>query len=245
MKFSAALSTSLFATAALASPRHNPFHRAHSKSEAGAANTAGDDKSTINGITSSTWAGAVLVTEGPVSASGTEYCASIWVGIDGDSSSCGQAILQTGIDVCIKDGQPSYSAWYEWWPALDEYFDNFDISAGQTLQASVRATANNAGVATLENLSTGKSVSFPWHGNVQANLCQLDAEWIVEDFSSSDGKTVPFVDFDTVTFTNAWATVDGKFVSPATAQLWDISQDGTTLAHTSIDGSDVSISYVA
>lgn len=75
---------------------------------------------------SSNWAGAVLIGTGYTSVSGeitvpipqlpngansyTNYCASAWVGIDGDT--CSTAILQTGIDFCIQGGSTSYSAWY-------------------------------------------------------------------------------------------------------------------------------------
>lgn len=260
------LSSSLLATAALANARaghHSHIHKSHSKSKAVAANENGDlINSTINGITSGTWAGAVLVTEGGVSSvSGefivpnpkapahadpnTEYCASVWVGIDGDSSSCGQAILQTGIDVCIKNGKPSYAAWYEWWPALDSYFDNFHIEAGHKIHASVHAISKSIGFATLVNLSTGQVATFPWAGNVEADLCQLDAEWIVEDYSSADGDEVPFVDFGEIKWTSAQATVGGAIFGPEKAELWDISQNGKTLAHTSINNNDVVISYAA
>lgn len=37
------------------------------------------------------------------------YCASAWVGIDGDT--CDTAILQTGIDFCYEDGDVSFDAW--------------------------------------------------------------------------------------------------------------------------------------
>lgn len=79
---------------------------------------------------SENWAGAVIISEdistvtavitvpsvsdGTSSDSSTEQCASAWVGIDGDT--CETAILQTGIDFCIQNGQASYDAWYEWYP---------------------------------------------------------------------------------------------------------------------------------
>lgn len=82
---------------------------------------------------SSNWAGAVIVStdvtsvtalvtvpsvsSGSTSSSSSYSCASAWVGIDGDT--CDTAILQTGIDFCIEDGETFYEAWYEWYPGKE------------------------------------------------------------------------------------------------------------------------------
>lgn len=82
---------------------------------------------------STNWAGAVLIgtdyesvtgtitVPTPAAGSGSSlksalegYCASAWVGIDGDT--CSTAILQTGVDFCYQDGDVTYDAWYEWYP---------------------------------------------------------------------------------------------------------------------------------
>ena len=82
---------------------------------------------------STNWAGAVLIGTDYESVTGTitvptpsagtgstvkaaleGYCASAWVGIDGDT--CTTAILQTGVDFCYDDGDVTYDAWYEWYP---------------------------------------------------------------------------------------------------------------------------------
>lgn len=72
---------------------------------------------------SSNWAGAVLIGTGytAVTAEFTvptpsvpgggsddeEYCASAWVGIDGDT--CDTAILQTGVDFCVEGDETAFS----------------------------------------------------------------------------------------------------------------------------------------
>lgn len=48
---------------------------------------------------------------------------------------------------------------------------------------TVTATSDTAGTATIENETTGKSVSKTFSGNVESSLCRTDAEWIVEDVS--------------------------------------------------------------
>lgn len=76
---------------------------------------------------SSNWAGAVLIGSGFTEVTGTitvptpsvpsggnsrtEYAASAWVGIDGDT--CTTAILQTGVDLYVEGSETGYDAWYE------------------------------------------------------------------------------------------------------------------------------------
>lgn len=76
---------------------------------------------------SSNWAGAVLIGTGYKSVTGTitvptpstpsggssrtEYAASAWVGIDGDT--CQTAILQTGVDFYVEGSSVGFDAWYE------------------------------------------------------------------------------------------------------------------------------------
>jgi hypothetical protein len=79
---------------------------------------------------STNWAGAVLIGSGYKSVTGTfvvptpstpsggstrtEYAASAWVGIDGET--CQTSILQTGVDFYVEGSSVSFDAWYEWYP---------------------------------------------------------------------------------------------------------------------------------
>jgi len=222
------------------------------------------DAAQVNGIAgsnsvnvqySSNWAGAVLISSGFTSVTGTivvptpkepsggergtQYAASAWVGIDGDT--CESAILQTGVDFYIQDGQVSFDAWYEWLPNYASDFDDFSLSAGDTIQMTVTATSTTSGKATLKNLSTGQSVSQSFSGE-SASLCETNAEWIVEDFSEGN-SLVPFADFTTVTFTDASAESDGSTVDTTGATIIDIRQNGQVLTSCSASGSEVSCTY--
>lgn len=206
---------------------------------------------------SSNWAGAVLINTGytavtaeftvptpRVPAGGTsnkQYCASAWVGIDGDT--CGTAILQTGIDFCIQGSFVSYEAWYEWYPDYAYNFSGINLSAGNKIHVTVNATSKTAGTATVQNLSTGQSVSHTFNGGVDGNLCEYNAEWIVEDFESNN-SLVPFADFGTVTFSNAEAILDGYFVGPSNATLIDIRQSNSILTSTSVTDNSVTVNHV-
>ena len=77
------------------------------------------------------------------------------------------------------------------------------------MTVTVFASSKTGGKATITNHRTGVQVSHTFAG--QPALCEYDAEWIVEDFSS--GGLVPFANFGKVAFTNAKATtLAGKTV---------------------------------
>ncbi|KAI2601949.1 peptidase A4 family-domain-containing protein [Hypoxylon sp. NC1633] len=194
---------------------------------------------------SSNWAGAVLIGSGYKSVTGTivvptpktpsggsssrQYSASAWVGIDGDT--CDTAILQTGVDFTVQGSSVSFDAWYEWYPDYAYDFSGITISAGDTITMTVTATSKSAGTAVIQNVTTGKKVTHSFSGETDA-LCQTNAEWIVEDFSSG-GSLVAFADFGTVQFTGA-SVNGGTGVSGAT--IIDIQQSGKVLTDCSTSG---------
>ncbi|OTB02914.1 hypothetical protein M426DRAFT_74259 [Hypoxylon sp. CI-4A] len=195
---------------------------------------------------SSNWAGAVLIGSGYKTVTGTivvptpkkpsggssstTYSASAWVGIDGDT--CETAILQTGVDFNIRGSSVSYDAWYEWYPDYAYDFSGISISAGDTLTFTVTASSKSAGTAVIENKTTGKTVTHSFSGETDA-LCETNAEWIVEDFSSG-GSLVSFADFGSVEFTGA-SVNSGTGVSGAT--IIDIQQSSKVLTSCSTSGS--------
>ncbi|KAF7595466.1 hypothetical protein BBP40_005802 [Aspergillus hancockii] len=206
---------------------------------------------------SSNWAGAVLVGTGYTAVTGQftvpvpsvpaggssqkKYCASAWVGIDGDS--CTSGILQTGIDFCIQSGSTSYHAWYEWYPDYAYDFTGISFSAGDTVKVTVIATSTVTGNATVENTSTGKKVTHTFNGDVLGMLCETNAEWIVEDYQSGS-SLVPFANFGTVTFAGAQATTGETTVGPASASLMDIKQNGHVLTNSSVTSDSVTVKYI-
>ncbi|KAJ5224954.1 Concanavalin A-like lectin/glucanases superfamily [Penicillium chermesinum] len=174
--------------------------------------------------------------------SGNMQAASAWVGIDGDTYT--NAILQTGVDCYIQDGQKSYDAWYEWFPNSAQNFD-LDLTAGDVIVATVQSSSPSEGVAMIENKSTGqkvtKSLSAP---SSTATLGGQNAEWIVEDFNSGNAM-VPLVNFGKVTFTGAQAEADGEdYGVQSSAQVLDIQQNGKILAKTTVlSDTEFSVAY--
>ncbi|GKZ17822.1 aspergillopepsin-2 [Aspergillus brasiliensis] len=265
MKTTALLTAGLLATTAVAAPLTAKRQAARAKRALNRQSNppfkpGTKDVLTLNGTSnteySSNWAGAVLIGTGytavtaefvvptPSVPSGgssrEEYCASAWVGIDGDT--CDTAILQTGVDFCVQGSSVSYDAWYEWYPDYAYDFSGITISAGNTIKVTVDASSDTTGTATIENVSTGKSVTHSFTGGVDGDLCEYNAEWIVEDFEE-DGSLVPFADFGTVTFTSASATKDGSSVGPEDATIIDIEQS-EVLTSVSVTSSEVIVKYV-
>ncbi|KAJ5949561.1 hypothetical protein N7454_001145 [Penicillium verhagenii] len=206
---------------------------------------------------SSNWAGAVLVGSGYTAVTGQftvptpkaptgssssgDYAASAWVGIDGDTWS--DAILQTGVDFTIENGKASYDAWYEWYPDYAYDFSGISISAGDVIKVTVDATSKASGTATIENVTTGKTVSHTFSSGVEGDLGEVNAEWIVEDFEEGD-SLVAFANFGTVTFSDAEATDNGSTVGPSGATILDIEQNNVVLTSASVTSSSVTVTYV-
>lgn len=219
-------------------------------------------KASLNGEetdTSTTWGGAVLQSTDVTSVTGTftipsvsapsggdpstSYCGSAWVGIDGVSNICvNGGLMQAGISWCVQNGAATYTPWSEYFPAEAQInFDNFPVAVGDQIQVTITATSTISGSAVLENVASGASVTRNW-SNVSPALCFDTAEWIVEDFESNGGS-VPFSSFDTVTWTNANAQVNGATTGAGSATPWNMVQNGNTLATGSLSGDDVVITY--
>jgi hypothetical protein len=208
----------------------------YSTNWSGAVITSPPSGQTFDGVTASFVVPTLKVPSGS-SGSGT-YAASAWVGIDGDTYQ--NAILQTGVDFTITNGVVSYDAWYEWYP--DYAYDfSISISAGNTITATVASTSSKAGTATIENVSTGKTVSKSLTSTYA--LGGQNAEWIVEDFEKGS-SLVKLANFGTVIFTGATAKTASSSEDASSASILDIQQNGKVLTSVSISGSTVSDTYV-
>ncbi|KNG80337.1 peptidase A4 family protein [Aspergillus nomiae NRRL 13137] len=142
------------------------------------------------------WAGAVLHNPAPSAAytyvsatitvptptpspsdSTTYQAASAWVGIDGVTST--NAILQTGFDLYVIEGNPLIDAWYEWYPGFARYYADFTVNPGDVIVASVNVTAPDEGVCLIQNQSTGETVSETVYApDSSATVVGWDAEWV-------------------------------------------------------------------
>lgn len=160
------------------------------------------------------------------------------------SLSTATALLQTGISWDKTPHNTTYTAWYEWFPKPQVGFEDMSISAGDLIQATIHATSNTSGIATIENLSTGETAGRLFAGET-SSLCGRTAEWIVEDFDV-DGSLVGFADYGGVEFTGSWAVGgDGARVDAGDADLVTmVSGVGRdTLSTCAVNGTNVSCKY--
>ena len=126
--------------------------------------------------------------------------------------------------------------WYEWFPDYAYDYSGISVSAGDEIKACVTASSTTSGVAKIENLTNGQTVTKDLSSSYA--LCGQDAEWIVEDFEEGS-SLVPFADFGTVTFSGTSAS--GYTASGA--NVLDIEQNGEVLTSVTISGSDVTVQY--
>lgn len=268
MKFStASLATTVLATGAFAAPRSGLVERLQERGVLSHQSTPAekngvllkDDSSSSTVQYSKNWAGVVreqppanaiytavsatFTVPNPVATdnSGDNQAVSAWVGIDGDTYT--NAILQTGIDAYIQNGEKSFDAWYEWYPNSAENFD-LDLSEGDVIVAKVESFSPSKGVAIIENQSTGQTVTKALDApSASATLGGQNAEWIVEDFNLGSGM-VPLVNFGDIPFTGAQAKAGGQTYGVNGGEVLDIQQNGKVLAKVNIAGdSDFTVSY--
>lgn len=197
---------------------------------------------------SSNWSGAVQIGTGFKSVTGTitvpratgggDAASSAWVGIDGDT--CQTAILQTGLSFY---GDGSFDAWFEWIPDYSHSFSGFDLSVGDQVKITVTASSKTAGVATLENLTSGQTVHHTFT-SPPSTLCETNAEWIVEDFEQG-GSLVPFANFGSITFTDASAQGSAGTVTPQGGTIIDLRDPDTqqVLSTCSTSGAELTCKY--
>jgi Peptidase A4 family len=217
---------------------------------------------TIPGIaatdyTTDNWAGAIIENTDVTTVTGTfevpaidlpaggdtatAYCGCAWVGIDGFTNDCDGGLMQAGIDWCIQDGDVSYSAWSEYWPAEAQVGWDIAISQGDLITVTIDTSSTTSGTATLENTSTGQTVTRTWSGMSPA-LCLATAEWIVEDYTVNGGE-VAFADFNQVYWADTDATVDGASWGASPSNIIDLVEGSDVLATAYLDGNNVIINY--
>jgi hypothetical protein len=105
-------------------------------------------------------------------STGSTY-ASFWVGIDGFSST---TVEQTGTDSDCLAGTPTYSAWYEFYPATSVPITTLSISPSDVMVAVVYFSGGEF-TAAIKDVTTGKSFST---SSSVSGAQRNSAEFIVE-----------------------------------------------------------------
>jgi len=129
--------------------------------------------------------------------------AAFWVGIDGYSSN---TVEQTGTDSDCNGPNPSYYAWYEFYPQPSILIGSVPVTPGNEMSAEVTFTGTEFKI-TIKNVTTGKSFS-----KMQAvsGADRSSAEWIAEaPCCTGGGNILPLADFGTVFFGKDYTKVKG------------------------------------
>jgi hypothetical protein len=139
---------------------------------------------------------------------------SQWVGIDGVSD---EDLVQDGVEVhCVEAKDHTFHAeYYPWWEVIQGAGDavwrghQFAVQPGDKIQSSVEYKGGIY-TLTLQNETTGagfKKYKTCYDGGTPCE--RSSAEWIIERPRGIDYGGVLAV-FDTATFTNATARVNGN-----------------------------------
>jgi hypothetical protein len=128
---------------------------------------------------------------------------AIWVGIDGYTSN---TVEQIGTETDIVDGQAIRYAWYEMYPAASVTIPNFTVNAGDSVTATVAYDSSQQNfVLTIHDPTQSETYTTTQRA---PGVARSSAEWVVEA-PATDNLILPLASFAPVTFTNAYATVDG------------------------------------
>lgn len=108
----------------------------------------------------------------------------------------------------------------------------------------VNATTSTSGSATIENLTTGKTVTKSLTST--SALGGENAEWIVEDFEEGD-SLIAFADFGNVTFTDCVASTSESSEGVDSATIMDIQNTSNEVLTdvTVISDSSFGVSYTS
>lgn len=142
-----------------------------------------------------------IVPTATCSANKAQY-AAFWVGLDGYTS---RTVEQTGTDSDCAGKNPSYYAWYEFYPRYPVVV-NMTITPGDRMSASVVYSGSEFTV-TITDVTTGKSYS---KSSKVAGAKRSSAEWIAEaPCCAASGAPLPLADFGTVLFGEDSTSVSG------------------------------------
>ena len=160
---------------------------------------------------------------------------AIWVGIDGYSSN---TVEQIGTEEDVIDGQATYYAWYEMYPAAS-VTPNFTVKPGDSITASVRYDSTHQKfVLTISDTTESETYSIT---QTASGAVRSSAEWVVEA-PSGDHGILPLASFGSVTFVNAYTTINGTTGSIDNWQAYSINMAFSSRGRTLTEASASSLS---
>ncbi len=182
-------------------------------------------ESMVNGRLSGNWAGYVAA-RGHYSAVGASWVVPTlsatttlmtdvaWVGIGGSKS---KDLIQAGTHSAVQNGKVQYWAWYELLPDYQKPIP-LAVMGGDEVEVSLTEIAPGLWYLSFVNETTGAHHSQTFEYRSRNNT----AEWIEEMPVVYDNNGVrayaPLSEFGTITFSDAYATVNGERTSISDAR---------------------------
>ena len=172
----------------------------------------------------------------PAVSSKSNGYSSVWVGIDGYSSS---TVEQIGTEEDVVNGQATYYAWYEMYPSASPTISNFTVKAGDSITASVRYDSTHQNfVFTISDTTESETYTTT---QTATGAVRSSAEWVVEAPSTAHA-ILPLASFGSVTFANAYATVNGTTGAIDNWQAYSINMAFSSRGRTLTEASASSLS---
>lgn len=185
-----------------------------------AAPALANTEETITGRLSGNWAGYVA-TRGEFTGVGAAWTVPTiaptttlmtevtWVGIGGSKS---KDLIQAGTHGAVQNGRVQYWAWYELLPAYQQVIP-LVVTAGDKVSVLITEIVPDLWFVAVSNLTTGTTYSK----TLEYNSRYSSVEWIEEMPTVYDKNGAqlyaPLSEFGSVTFSDAFAIVDGKHKS--------------------------------
>jgi len=145
--------------------------------------------------------------------SGAPTSAAFWVGIDGEDDT---PVEQIGTEGFSEDGLVSYDAWYEMYPASLVPIP-MAVSAGDTIEGTVRSGASHRFTLRLVDVTTGASYTTT---QTSVEAARSSAEVVAE--TPSDGE-IRLADFRTVRFSDC--AINGRPIDVSLFHKFDLTSD--------------------
>ncbi len=128
---------------------------------------------------------------------------SLWVGIDGYSSS---SVEQIGTEHDWNNGSQQNYAWFEMYPGGSYEINGFPLNPGDLISTSVVYASKNTFVMTITNNTQKKFSVIPTSYTKSSTAQRSSAEWIME--APYYRGILPLSHFNTAHFTNCTATIN-------------------------------------
>jgi hypothetical protein len=178
---------------------NTPISTSLSENWSGYATGSGSNYTSVTG----TWVVPAATASTSLAADAT------WVGIGGASG--GTDLIQAGTQAIVRNGIPTYEAWYELLPDASISLD-MRVQAGDSITTSLTQIAPDQWSISIIDHTNGQSFA----NTVNYNSSLSSAEWIQEMPTTTSGS-IPLDNFSSIPFTNATAVTNN--VSENLSQL--------------------------